>query len=262
MHVVAFRKEKPLLSERKHTMKPAVPAALAATGASLHFRGGTEDSGSHIDGPERAAVTHGMDRIIEGYRRFREVAWPERRATYEHLARQGQAPHTMVVACSDSRVEPAVIFSAGPGELFIVRNVANLVPPYAPDRASHATSAALEFGVRMLQVRHLMVLGHAMCGGITALLDGLPYSVGEFLEPWMHNAEEARERALADSSADPQAACEREAIKLSLENLLTFPWIRDQVEAERLALHGAIFDIRSGELSVLRAGGDFSPVEP
>jgi carbonic anhydrase len=203
-----------------------------------------------------------MDRIIEGYRRFRTAAWPERRETYERLAQQGQAPHTMIVACSDSRVEPAVIFGAGPGELFIVRNVANLIPAYAPDGASHATSAALEFGVRVLQVRNLMVLGHAMCGGIAALLEGLPYSVGEFLEPWMRNAEEARERALSDASVDPQRACELEAIKLSLDNLLTFPWIREQVAAERLALHGAIFDIRSGELSMLQADGSFSPVEP
>ena len=203
-----------------------------------------------------------MDRIIEGYRRFREAAWPERRETYERLAQHGQAPHTMIIACSDSRVEPAVIFGAGPGELFIIRNVANLVPPYAPDGASHATSAALEFGVRVLQVRNLVVMGHAMCGGIAALLKGLPYSVGEFLEPWMRNAEEARERALSDASVDPQKACELEAIKLSLDNLLTFPWIREQVTAERLALHGAIFDIRSGELSTLQADGTFVPVEP
>jgi carbonic anhydrase len=203
-----------------------------------------------------------MDRIIEGYRRFRASAWPERRATYERLAQQGQAPHTMIVACSDSRVEPAVIFGAGPGELFIIRNVANLIPAYAPDGASHATSAALEFGVRVLQVRNLVIMGHAMCGGIAALLKGLPYSVGEFLEPWMRNAEEARERALSDASVDPQKACELEAIKLSLDNLLTFPWIREQVEAERLLLHGAIFDIRSGELSMLQGDGTFSPVEP
>ena len=203
-----------------------------------------------------------MDRIIEGYRRFRAASWPERRATYERLALHGQAPHTMIVACSDSRVEPAVILGAGPGELFIIRNVANLVPAYAPDGASHATSAALEFGVRVLQVRNLVVMGHAMCGGIAALLKGLPYSVGEFLEPWMRNAEEARERALSDASVDPQKACELEAIKLSLDNLLTFPWVRDQVEAEKLALHGAIFDIRSGELSMLQADGTFKPVEP
>jgi carbonic anhydrase len=202
-----------------------------------------------------------MDILIEGYRRFRGDLWPERRARYEALARDGQAPHAMVVACSDSRVEPAVIFGAAPGELFIVRNVANLVPLYAPDGASHATSAALEFGVRILQVKHLIVLGHAMCGGITALLNGLPYPVGEFLEPWMRNATEAMERALADATANAQTACELEAVKLSLSNLLTFPWIRQRVLDEELRLHGATFDIRSGALSILQPNGQFVPVE-
>ncbi len=202
-----------------------------------------------------------MDILIDGYRRFRSSQWPERRATYETLARDGQSPHTLVIACSDSRVEPAVIFGAAPGELFIIRNVANLVPPYAPDGASHATSAALEFGVRILQVKNLIVLGHAMCGGIKALLNGLPYPVGEFLDPWMRNATDAMERALADATADPQTACEHEAVKLSLSNLLTFPWIRERVFAEQLRLHGATFDIRSGELSVLQPSGRFTPVE-
>jgi carbonic anhydrase len=202
-----------------------------------------------------------LEQIIEGYRRFRAAEWPERRATYETLARHGQAPHSMIIACSDSRVEPAVIFGAGPGELFIVRNVANLVPPYAPDGASHATSAALEFGVRVLQVKHLIVLGHAMCGGIAALLKGLPYPVGEFLEPWMRNAEEARQRALADASVDAQTACELEAVKLSLDNLITFPWIRERVSDEALVLHGATFDIRSGILAILQPDGRFAAVE-
>jgi carbonic anhydrase len=201
-----------------------------------------------------------MDRLIEGYRGFRSNAWPERRATYEALARNGQAPDAMVIACSDSRVEPAVIFGAAPGELFIVRNVANLVPPYAPDGASHATSAALEFGVRILRVKHLIVMGHAMCGGITALRKGLPYPVGEFLDPWMRNAQQAMENAYADATVDAQTACELEAVKLSLSNLLTFPWIRERVSDETLRLHGATFDIRSGELSVLQSDGRFAPV--
>jgi carbonic anhydrase len=201
-----------------------------------------------------------MERLIQGYRRFRTGQWPERRATYETLARDGQAPEAMVIACSDSRVEPAVIFGAAPGELFIVRNVANLVPPYAPDGASHATSAALEFGVRVLQVQHLIILGHAMCGGIKALLNGLPYPVGEFLEPWMRNAQAAMENAFADATVDVQTACELEAVKLSLTNLLTFPWIRERVSDETLRLHGATFDIRSGVLSVLQPDGRFTPV--
>jgi carbonic anhydrase len=201
-----------------------------------------------------------MDDLIEGYRRFRNREWHERHATYQALARDGQAPKAMVVACSDSRVDPAMIFGAGPGELFIVRNVANLVPPYAPDGASHATSAALEFGVRVLQVQHLIVLGHAMCGGIAALRKGLPYPIGEFLEPWMRNAQEAMDRALADATADAQTACELEAVKLSLSNLITFPWIRERVSDEQLRLHGATFDIRSGVLSILQPDGQFAPV--
>ncbi|HEX3486133.1 MAG TPA: carbonic anhydrase [Micropepsaceae bacterium] len=200
-----------------------------------------------------------MDILLEGYRRFRAKEWPERRAVYEALSRDGQSPHALVVACSDSRVDPAMIFGAGPGELFIVRNVANLVPPYEPDSNSHATSAALEFGVRVLQVPHLIVLGHAMCGGITALLKGLPYPVGEFLQPWMRNAQDAMERVLADASVvDPQTACELEAVKLSLANLMTFPWIRERVSNEQLLLHGATFDIRSGILSLLQADGSFT----
>jgi carbonic anhydrase len=202
-----------------------------------------------------------MDHLLEGYRKFRATQWPERRATYQTLARDGQSPEALVIACSDSRVEPAVIFGAAPGELFIIRNVANLVPPYAPDGASHATSSALEFGIRVLQVKHVVVMGHAMCGGITALLKGLPYPAGEFLGPWMANARQALENALADASADAQTACELEAVKLSLANLLTFPWIRERVADEELRLHGTTFDIRSGVLSVLKADGRFVPAE-
>ncbi len=201
-----------------------------------------------------------MDELIEGYRRFRATQWPERQATFEALAKQGQSPRTLVVACSDSRVDPAVIFGAGPGELFIVRNVANLVPPYRPDSRAHATSAALEFGVRVLEVPELIVLGHAMCGGIRALLDGPPIPVDDFLAPWMRIAEPAKRRALACRPADPQTACEHEAVRLSLENLTTFPWIAERVTAGRLTLYGATFDIRTGVLAFLDAEGKFKPV--
>jgi carbonic anhydrase len=133
-----------------------------------------------------------MDRLIEGYRRFRSTQWPERRASFEALAQQGQSPRAMVIACSDSRVDPAMIFAAGPGELFVIRNVANLVPPYGPDAEPHATSAALEFAIRVLQVPDVIVMGHAMCGGISALLQGSPHPVGDFLGPWMRIAEPAK----------------------------------------------------------------------
>ena len=194
------------------------------------------------------------------YLRFRGHQWPERRATFERLASRGQAPRTMVVACCDSRVDPTMIFSAEPGELFVLRNVANLVPPYQPDSAFHSTSAALEFAVRVLQVRYLIVMGHAMCGGIRVLLDEAAAPAGDFLVPWMRIAEPARRRVLQRAAPDPQAECERESVKLSLENLHTFPWIAERSAAGSLELGGAIFDIRSGVLQTLRADATFEPV--
>lgn len=196
-----------------------------------------------------------MERFIAGYRRFRDGQWPERRETFERLAHRGQSPRAMVIACSDSRVDPAMIFSAGPGELFVIRNVANLVPPYRPDAEPHATSAALEFAVRTLQVADLIVLGHGMCGGIQALLAG---TSGDFLGPWMAVAQRAKNYALRCEPAERQEVCEREAVKLSLDNLRTFPWIDERVADGRLKLHGASFDIRTGILSLLQADGSFA----
>jgi carbonic anhydrase len=201
-----------------------------------------------------------MERLIEGYRQFRATQWPERRAMFERLATRGQSPQTMVIACSDSRVDPTMIFNAQPGELFVLRNVANLVPPYEPDAAFHATSAALEFAVRVLQVRHLIVLGHAMCGGIQVLLNEAAAPARDFLVPWMRIAEPARERVLQRAPLDPQSECERESVKLSLENLRSFPWIAERAEAGVLQLRGAMFDIRSGLLQMLRPDGGFEPV--
>jgi carbonic anhydrase len=177
------------------------------------------------------------------------------------LAERGQQPAAMVVACVDSRVDPAMIFDCGPGELLIVRNVANLVPPYAPDSAYHGTSAALEFGVRVLQVPNLIVLGHGSCGGIRTLLQGAPAEAQDFVVPWMAMAEPALRRALAcDDGTDAQLRCEQEVVKLSLDNLLTFPWIAERVAAARLTLHGMWFAIHSGELTRLRPDGAFVPV--
>ncbi|HEY6456933.1 MAG TPA: carbonic anhydrase [Steroidobacteraceae bacterium] len=202
-----------------------------------------------------------MERLLDGYRRFRAQHWPERKGVFERLASRGQSPRAMVVACSDSRVDPGMIFSAEPGELFILRNVANLVPPYEPDSAFHSASAAIEFAVRVLEVRDLIVMGHAMCGGIRVLLQGSAGPAGDFLMPWMRIAEPARRRVLERASADPQTDCERESVKLSLENLLTFPWIADRVAAQRLKLTGTIFDIRSGSLVMLQPDGTFAPAD-
>ena len=165
----------------------------------------------------------------------------------------------MVIACSDSRVDPTMIFGVGPGELFVVRNVANLVPQYAPDAAYHGTSAALEFGVNVLEVPDLIVLGHGMCGGIRALLDP-SLAPPDFVAPWMSIARAARDRVLACTPVeDAQTACEHEAVKLSLDNLRTFPWIAEREAAGRLRLHGASFDIRFGVLELLGEDGRFAP---
>ncbi|MBU8543332.1 MULTISPECIES: carbonic anhydrase [Roseomonadaceae] len=202
-----------------------------------------------------------MNRLLDGYRRFRADTWPQERARFEALAAQGQHPETMVIACSDSRVDPAVIFGAGPGELFVVRNVANLVPPFSPDGAYHGTSAALEFGVRVLKVSQLVVMGHAMCGGVTALLRGAPPEARDFVPAWMTIATEARRRVLecVPVEQDQQEACELEAVRLSLANLMTFPWVAEAVEAGRLTLQGAHFGVATGRLMLLGANGEFAP---
>ncbi len=205
-----------------------------------------------------------MDELLPGYRRFRSDAWPQRRALFEELARSGQRPRALVIACSDSRVDPAMIFDAAPGELFIVRNIANLVPPYAPDTAYHGTSAAVEFGVLSLEVPHVIVLGHGMCGGIRFLLQG-GAAPTDFVGPWMQIARAARDRVLVCDAADPtseamQTACENEAVRLSLDNLRSFPWIAAREASGRLQLHGATFDIRTGLLQVMRQDGRFAPV--
>lgn len=200
-----------------------------------------------------------MQHLLDGYARFRETAWPERRALFERLAAQGQRPRTMVIACSDSRVDPAMIFDAGPGELFVARNVANLVPPYQPDGSYHGTSAALEFGVCSLEVQDLIVLGHGLCGGVGALLsDQAPG--GDFIAPWISLAERARRQVLACDAPGRQLAGEHAVVRVSLENLETFPWITSRVAAGALRLHGAHFDVRTGVLAALRPDGAFVPV--
>ncbi len=182
---------------------------------------------------------------------------------FERLAQHGQRPGALVIACIDSRVDPAMIFDVAPGEILTVRNVANLVPPYAPDMAYHGTSAALEFGVRVLEVPSIVILGHGSCGGVRALLNGAPETARDFVAPWMSLAEPARLASLG--YADPelrQKLCEQEVIRISLSNLLTFPWIAERVASGALALHGAWFDIHSGELAVLQPGGTFAPADP
>ena len=194
-----------------------------------------------------------MDHLIEGYRRFRAEIWPGQRDRYERLATRGQRPHTMVVACSDSRVDPQTVFGAVPGELFVVRNVAGLVPPFERDSGYHGTSAAVEFAVRVLQVAHVVVLGHAQCGGVMAMLDGPPTLAPDFVEAWMKIAEPALDTLPPEGSgAERLLHCETEVVRLSLANLMTFPWIAERAKAGRLTLHGYRFDIHSGILARLQ----------
>lgn len=202
-----------------------------------------------------------MEKLIEGYRSFRRTAWPQVQPSLQVLVEQGQQPRAMVICCADSRVDPWMIFGAAPGELFVVRNIANLVPPYAPDSAYHGTSAALEFAVRVLGVRDLVVMGHSQCGGVRALLDGAPPEAADFVAPWMRIAERARGKVAHHADpAERQFQGECETIKVSLDNLLTFPWIADRVAAGGLRLHGTHFDLGTGELRLLAGAGGFGMV--
>ncbi|MDE3177247.1 MAG: carbonic anhydrase [Pseudomonadota bacterium] len=199
-----------------------------------------------------------MDDLIEGYRKFRAETWPAERARYEELAHWGQSPETMVLACSDSRVDPQTIFGATPGELFVLRNVAAIAPPYQPDSPGyHGSSAAIEFGVRVLKVSRLVVMGHAQCGGARALLYGAPPQARDFVASWVEIGKPALEASGPSPSLD---AIEAGLVRVSLANLMTFPWIAEAVAAGRLSLQGFIFNIHTGVLTRVTADG-VEPVE-
>jgi len=199
--------------------------------------------------------------LLAGYHRFREDRWPEAKAQYEALAQGGQRPHTLVVACSDSRADPALIFDTAPGQLFVVRNVANLVPPYEPDGLLHGVSAALEFGVKVLKVARIMVMGHAHCGGVKAMLDGAPADCQDFVAPWVAlGAPVVRRVAEAIDPAEVEQASEEAIVRLSLDNLRTFPWIAERETAGTLVLTGLHFGIAEGMLRVLTTAPRFEPL--
>jgi len=195
-----------------------------------------------------------INKLLEGFKRFRHNIFDENPGLFDRLNKQGQTPKTIVVGCCDSRVDPAIVTDCDPGDLFIIRNVANLVPPFETGGNYHGTSAALEFGVRNLEVENIIVLGHAQCGGIRALMKQTPG--GEqpegFVPGWMKVASNARNRVLSRMHGEPaekqQRACEQEAILVSLDNLLTFPWILERVAQKKLTLHGWYFDLEHGEL--------------
>ena len=188
--------------------------------------------------------------LLNGYREFYKKYYTSGNTLYRDLTRQGQSPKTLIIACSDSRVDPSIITEARPGDIFVIRNVANLVPPYQPgDTGLHGVSAALEFAVRILGVRHIVVLGHTHCAGVKTLLDADGTDDTDFIGRWVSIAAEARTKVLAETGAEPpQHRCEKECILLSLRNLSAFPWIKEKIESQSLKLHGWHFSIEDGEL--------------
>ena len=208
----------------------------------------------------------GFDALLDGYQRFRRTGWATQRARWAQLA-AGQSPNTLVIACSDSRVDPAQIFDVSPGEIFVVRNVANLVPPFENDASRHGVSAAVEFAVTQIPVSDIIVLGHEYCGGCKAAMTrafaGAEPGAGGFIAHWVDMLDAARDTVVALHGHGPEAerALEQEAVKVSLANLRSFPFVEAAETAGRLTLRGAWFAIRDGELRLLdEVGGGFHSV--
>jgi carbonic anhydrase len=205
--------------------------------------------------------------LIGGYRRFRETGWARERDRWSQLA-EGQSPRVMILACSDSRVEPALIFDASPGEIFVVRNVANLAPPFETTGGYHGVSAALEFAVTQLEVEEVVVLGHGFCGGCAAALTqqfkGASSGEGQFIANWVSMLDPAREKICANHPTlgrEAYLAMELESVKISLANLRTFPFVAERETAGQLSLHGCHFSIAEGLLYMLDEAEDtFRPV--
>lgn len=203
--------------------------------------------------------------LVEGYRRFKAIGWQLQRQRWSELAEK-QTPKLMVIACSDSRVDPTIIFDTSPGEIFMVRNVANMVPPFETTPGRHGVSAALEFAVTQLEIPEIVVLGHQDCGGCGAVMsqrfeNKIP-GEGGFISDWMSLLDEAREKVVAEHGEGEEGlhALEREAVKVSLGNLRTFPCIRTRERDGRIALHGAYFAVADGILHVLdESSGEFHP---
>jgi carbonic anhydrase len=195
--------------------------------------------------------------LIEGYRRFRDTGWIPRRERWA-ARRDGQEPRVMIIACSDSRVDPAQIFDAAPGEIFVVRNIAAMVPPFETTPGRHGVSAALEFAIQVLKVREIVIMGHGMCGGckaaLTQELRGSEPGKGGFIADWIALLDEAREPIAHEhgtTGRDAERAMEQAAVKVSLENLRTFPCVSHLEDNGRLRLRGAFFAIAEGVLYLL-----------
>jgi carbonic anhydrase len=208
-----------------------------------------------------------LDDLIDGYHRFRAQDWSRERERWSELA-EGQSPRVMILSCADSRVDPAHIFDARPGEIFVVRNIAGLAPPYETSSGFHGVSAALEFAVTQLQVEEILVMGHGLCGGCAAALTGQfddsDHGEGHFIADWVGMLSEARDRVRAshpELDRDAFREMELEGVKVSLANLRTFPWIAERETSGTLKLHGAHFAVSEGRLYVLdEAEGNFRPV--
>lgn len=205
-------------------------------------------------------------KFISGFKEFQRTYFCEDRQMFASL-KQSQSPRVLVIACSDSRVDPAILTGCEPGDMFVVRNVANLVPPYENAPGRHGVSAAVEYAVKALRVEHIIVLGHSGCGGIEALMAPDHEKLGEFIAPWVDIAEPALRQVTEElPGKDPrvrQCACEQAAVLVSLENLLSFPWIRERVMAGNIFLHGWYFDMQRGELlSYLPETGAFELLVP
>lgn len=209
----------------------------------------------------------GLDKLLAGFRQFRKRYYEEEPELYAQLIARGQKPTALVIACCDARVHPAHVMDTDPGDVFVVRNVANLVPPYVDDGKTHGTSAAIEFAVKHLSVPHIIIMGHSLCGGIQALME---YNRGSamrvFIDPWMAIMEPARavveKNHGAASPEEKCRLCERAAIGISLANLRSFPFVFDAVNRGALQLHGWYFDIENGMLCALdESSGEFRPVD-
>ena len=207
---------------------------------------------------------NGFTQLIDGYHRFRDNDWRRQHERWAQL-REGQSPQVMVIACSDSRVDPTQIFDVSPGEIFVVRNVANLVPPFEEGGGRHGVSAALEFAVTQLEVPHIVVMGHGSCGGCAAALSrrfhDSPQGEGGFIAHWVDMLDDARDRIVAELGDGEEAAhaMELETVRISLNNLTSFGFVDDRVKAGKLNLHGAYFAIMDGVLHLMNDKGEFAP---
>ena len=193
-----------------------------------------------------------VDKLIAGHQRFKEGYYAENKRKLSKLAKQGQSPKIAIVSCSDSRVDPTTILDCEPGDLFVIRNVANLIPPCESCDNFHGTSAALEYAVNNLEVESIIVLGHTQCGGIKALVDTPPHAIPEtFTSKWMQQLEDVRNEVLENTEGSIESHyhdCEQKGVLQSLNNLMTFPWVQERVRTGKLYIHGWHYDLGDGSL--------------